>query len=200
MYGQGTQRGWHGVCQTAADELLREEYAAVAINAHPIGTEEATSHVQLDDLLSQIPMDQLAQQLGVDEQTAERATRQALPALLAGMDANAQDPAGAAYLANALGQHDDALLDGGLSLDQVDTNDGDKIVGNVLGDSRDQVVNRLGGGGALGGSSGTAGEDLSGLVAKFLPILAPIVMSFLAKQFLKGGRAGAPGSGRWRPG
>ena len=150
---------------------------------------------ELDDLLSQIPMDQLAQQLGVDEQTAERATRQALPALLAGMNANAQDPAGAASLANALGQHDDALLDGGVSLDQVDTNDGDKIVGNVFGDRRDQVVNRLGGGGALGGSSGTAGGDLSGLVAKLLPILAPIVMSFLAKQFLKGGRAGAPGSG-----
>jgi hypothetical protein len=149
---------------------------------------------ELDDLLSQIPMDQLAQQLGVDEQTAERAARQALPALLAGMNANAQDPAGAAALANALGQHDDALLDGGVSLDQVDTNDGDKIVGNVFGDSRDQVVNRLGGGGGLGGSSGTAGGDMSGLVAKLLPILAPIVMSFLAKQFLKGGRAGAPGT------
>jgi hypothetical protein len=149
---------------------------------------------ELDDLLSQIPMDQLAQQLGVDEQTAERAARQALPALLAGMNANAQDPAGAAALANALGQHDDALLDGGVSLDQVDTNDGDKIVGNVFGDSRDQVVTRLGGGGGLGGSSGIAGGDMSGLVAKLLPILAPIVMSFLAKQFLKGGHAGAPGS------
>jgi hypothetical protein len=150
---------------------------------------------ELDDLLSQIPMDQLAQQLGVDEQTAERATRQALPALLAGMDANAQDPAGAASLANALGQHDDALLDGGVSLDQVDINDGDKIVGNVFGDSHSGSSTWLGGGGALGGSSGTAGGDLSGLVAKLLPILAPIVMSFLAKQFLKGGRAGAPGSG-----
>jgi hypothetical protein len=149
---------------------------------------------ELDDLLSQIPMDQLAQQLGVDEQTAERAARQALPALLAGMNANAQDPAGAASLANALGQHDDALLDGGVSLDHVDTNDGDKIVGNVFGDSRDQVVTRLGGGGGLGGSSGIAGGDMSGLVAKLLPILAPIVMSFLAKRFLKGGRAGAPGS------
>jgi hypothetical protein len=148
---------------------------------------------ELDDLLSQIPMEQLAQQLGVDEQTAELAARQALPALLAGMNANAQDPAGAASLANALGQHDDALLDGGVSLDQVDTNDGDKIVGNVFGESRDQVVNRLGGGG-LGGSSGASGGDMSGLVAKLLPILAPIVMSFLAKQFLKGGRAGAPGS------
>jgi hypothetical protein len=85
----------------------------------------------IDDLLAQIPMEQVARQLGVDEQTAERAARQALPALLAGMHANAQDPAGVASLANALGQHDDALLDGGVNLERVDTNDGDKIVGNV---------------------------------------------------------------------
>jgi hypothetical protein len=142
---------------------------------------------EIDDLLAQIPMEQVARQLGVDEQTAEKATRQALPALLAGMHANAQDPAGATSLANALGQHDDALLDGGVNLAQVDTNDGDKIVGNVFGDNRDQVVNRLGGG---------SGGDMSGLVAKLLPILAPIVMSYLAKRFLKsGGGAGGSGSG-----
>jgi hypothetical protein len=51
-------------------------------------------------------MDQLAAQLGVDPATAEQATRQALPALLAGMDANVQDPDGAASLANAVQQHD----------------------------------------------------------------------------------------------
>jgi Bacterial protein of unknown function (DUF937) len=38
----------------------------------------------INDLLSQIPMDQLARQLGVDEGTAEQAARQALPALLGG--------------------------------------------------------------------------------------------------------------------
>jgi Bacterial protein of unknown function (DUF937) len=45
-----------------------------------------------DEILSQIPLDQLAQQLGVDEATAEHAVRQAVPALLGGMEANAQDP------------------------------------------------------------------------------------------------------------
>jgi hypothetical protein len=135
----------------------------------------------INDLLSQIPMDQLARQLGVDEQTAEQATRQALPALLGGMQANAHDPAGAASLTKALGQHDDNLLEGGVDLDQVDTVDGDKIVGNVFGDNREQVVNQLGG---LGGSGGG-----SNLIAKLLPLLAPIVMSYLAKQF--GQRGGA---------
>ena len=135
----------------------------------------------INDLLSQIPMSQLAQQLGVDEQTAEQATRQALPALLGGMQANAQDPAGAASLSEALGQHDDNLLDGGVDFRQVDTVDGDKIVTNVFGDNREQVVNQLGG---FGGGSGG-----SNLIAKLLPMLAPIVMSYLAKQFSK--RSGA---------
>jgi hypothetical protein len=136
----------------------------------------------INNLLSQIPMEHVARQLGVDERTAEQVTRQALPALLGGMQANAQDPAGAASLSVALGQHDDDLLEGGVNLDQVDTADGDKIVGNVFGDNREQVVNQLGG---LGGSGGG-----SNLIAQLLPILAPIVMSYLAKQFSN--RGGGP--------
>ena len=46
----------------------------------------------VDDILADIPMDQLAAQLGVDEATAEQATRQAIPALLGGMQANAEIP------------------------------------------------------------------------------------------------------------
>ena len=53
----------------------------------------------VDDILADIRIDQLAGQLGVDEATAEAATRQAIPALLGGMQANAQNPGGAASLA-----------------------------------------------------------------------------------------------------
>jgi hypothetical protein len=132
----------------------------------------------IDDILAQIPMSQLAGQLGVDEQTAEQATRQALPALLGGMEANAQDPNRAASLASALGQHDDDLLDGGVDVNQVDTADGEKIVGHVFGDNQNQVINQLGGLGGAGGSS---------LMGKLLPMLAPIVMSYLAKRLTQGG-------------
>jgi hypothetical protein len=138
----------------------------------------------LNELLSQIPMSQLAQQLGVDEQTASQAAQQALPALLSGMQANAHDPAGAASLAEALGQHDDNLLEGGVDLNQVDTVDGDKIVANVFGDNREQVINQLGG---LGGGGARGG--LGNIIAKVLPMLAPLVMTYLAKQF--GQRGGA---------
>ena len=100
----------------------------------------------IDDLLAQIPMDQLARQLGVAPDEAEELTRKALPALVGGMEANAREPGGEISLAEAIGQHDDDLLEGGVDFDQVDTDDGQKIVGHVFGDNRDQVVSRLGGG------------------------------------------------------
>jgi hypothetical protein len=130
----------------------------------------------IDDILADIPMDQLAAQLGVDEATAEQATRQALPALLGGMQANSADPAGAMSLAGALGEHPSDLIDGGVDLNQVDAGDGQKIVGNIFGPNQDQVAQTLGGN--LGG--GQAG----GLIQRLLPILAPIVLAYLSKRFL----------------
>jgi len=135
----------------------------------------------IDDLLAQIPMDQLARQLGVAPDEAEELTRQALPALVGGMEANARERGGETSLAEAIGQHDDGLLDGGVDLDRVDTDDGRKIVGHVFGDNRDQVISRLGGGGK------------ESMMSSLLPILAPLVMSFLAKK--AGGGAGGSGAG-----
>jgi hypothetical protein len=140
----------------------------------------------IDEVLAAIPMDRLAAQLGVDRATAEQASRQALPALLGGMEANAQDPAGAASLGKAIGSHDAGLVEGGVDLDQVDTDDGDKIVSNVFGGERDQVVNQL----------GSQGGGDSGLIGKLLPLLAPIVMSYLAKQMSsRSTQAGGTGGG-----
>nr|WP_296773888.1 DUF937 domain-containing protein [Rhodococcus sp. (in: high G+C Gram-positive bacteria)] len=142
----------------------------------------------LDELLAQIPIAQIASKLGVDEETAKSAVTRALPTLVGGLEANAQDPAGAASLENALQQHSSSsLLDGGVDIDQVDEADGAKIVSNVFGDKKSDVAS------ALGGISG--GAD-SGLVSKVLPLLAPIVLAYLAKKFTGGqGAAGAGGSG-----
>lgn len=63
------------------------------------------------EILSQIPMGRPADRLGVDERTAEAATRQALPSLLGGIQANTDDPGGASSFADAVGKHD---LRGGL--------------------------------------------------------------------------------------
>jgi hypothetical protein len=133
----------------------------------------------VDDILADIPMDQLAAQLGVDQATAEQAAREAIPALLGGMQANAADPAGATSLAGALGDHPSDLIDDGVDLDQVDADDGEKIVGNIFGPNQDQVAQTLGGnlGGNLGGQAG-------GLIKQLLPILAPIVLAYLSKRLL----------------
>lgn len=140
----------------------------------------------VDEILSQIPLSDLAAQLGTDEATAEQATRQALPALLGGIQANTDDPGGASSFARAVDQHSSALIDGGVNLNDVDTNDGEKIVGHVFGPNQDQVINQLGG---LGGAGG------SGLIGKLLPLLAPIVMSYLAKKMGGGAAAGGAAAG-----
>jgi hypothetical protein len=145
------------------------------------GWQRGSTVSAVDDILVDIPMDQLAAQLGVDEATAEQATRQAIPALLGGMQANAADPAGARSLAGALGDHPSELVDGGVDLGQVDTDDGEKIVGNIFGPNQDQVAQTLGGN--LGGQAG-------GLIKRLLPILAPIVLAYLSKRLMGGQQSG----------
>lgn len=137
----------------------------------------------LDDILRSLPMDQLARQLGTDEATARQAASMALPALFGGLQANATDPGGAASLQKAIGQHDPTLVEGGIDLGQVDASDGEKISSHIFGSNQDQVVQALGGAG---------GGNVSGqLIRKLLPLLAPIVLSYLAKQMQGGaGRTG----------
>ncbi|MGW6424343.1 DUF937 domain-containing protein [Nocardia sp. NPDC055053] len=137
-----------------------------------------------DDLLSQVPIAQIADQLGVDQATATNAVQAALPTLLGGLQANAAEPRGAASLLGALDNHGGLVEgDGAVDLRQVDVADGEKIVDNVFGDEKNTVIS------ALGGTGGTGGNDLIG---KLLPILAPIVLAYVAKQLTGGGGAAAP--------
>jgi hypothetical protein len=134
-----------------------------------------------DEILDQVPIDQLAGQLGVGSDEVRQAAEHALPALLGGLQANASDAAGADSLLAALSDHQGAVN----GLGDVDEQDGRAIVGNIFGGNTDQVVNQLGG---LGGTSGS-------LVQKLLPLLAPIVMSWLANKMGQGGLGGMLGGG-----
>lgn len=137
----------------------------------------------VDDLLGQLPFDQIADQLGVTPDQARAASAQALPALLHGLAANADDEAGAASIGEALGQH--APLRGTADLSGVDTADGARIVGHVFGDNTDAVVQQLAGAQQAAGLS----PDLT---RRLLSILAPIVLSYLAGKI--GGKAGGIGA------
>jgi hypothetical protein len=134
-----------------------------------------------DEILADLPMDQLAAQLGTDPATAEQAVRTALPALFGGLQANvATDEQGGLNLAQALTQHSDPrFLDGGVALEDVDSDDGHAIVQHIFANSPDQLQT------LQAGSGGTAA-----LISKLLPILAPIVMAYIAKK-LNMGNAGS---------
>ncbi|HQE32895.1 MAG TPA: DUF937 domain-containing protein, partial [Propionibacteriaceae bacterium] len=128
----------------------------------------------VEDILGQIPADQLAEQLGVDEQTAMQAARAVIPSLIGGMQHNAQDVAGEQGLAGALLQHSgSSLFDGGnVDLSQIDVSDGEKIVGHVFGNQSGQLAQAI----------GTRTQGGASLIDKLLPILAPIVLAYIAKQ------------------
>jgi hypothetical protein len=148
----------------------------------------------VDEILSSVDLDQLAQQVGADRSEVEQAARTALPALLGGLQANAAHPSGAQSLTEALGQHDSSLVEGGVDLAQVDPADGERITQHIFGDQREQVVHQLG---------GVGGSGSQGIVAKLLPILAPIVLSWLAGKVFGGGSAaqtGTTGSSSGAPG
>ncbi len=135
----------------------------------------------LNDILKSLPLNQLAEQLGADPQQVEQAAVPAVTSILGGLTQNAQNPEGELSLAEALNQHSDSPLQQSdqLRLDQVDAAEGEKILGHVFGNQTDGVAQ------ALSSQAGVSND----LVKRLLPLLAPVVMSYLAKQ-LGGGQAG----------
>jgi hypothetical protein len=131
----------------------------------------------LDELFNQIPTQQIAAKLGVNETEVNSAVRTLVPVLVGGLHQNAQDPDAAGKIENAASNHAaSGLLDGGVSVDQVDETDGSKAVARIFGGNEtNQVASALAGGGA----------GNSDLIQKLLPILAPIVLAYIGKQLTK---------------
>jgi len=131
----------------------------------------------LNALLDQIPIGDIAKQLGIDPDTAEAAVKQVLPGLVGGLAANAKrDDKSAEMLTNTLKHHNKGIAK---SVKDVDTEDGKKIVKNVFGANEDAVVTKL--------AAASTKSDVTGdIIKQVLPIVAPIVLSWLASQFLGG--------------
>jgi hypothetical protein len=138
----------------------------------------------LDELFNEIPTQQIATKLGADEGEVNSAIHTLVPLLLGGLQQNAQDPDHASNIENAASTHAaSGLLDGGVSVDQVDETDGSKAIAKIFGgNDTGQVASALAGGGAGSGD----------LIKKLLPILAPIVLAYIGKQLTKGGGTAAP--------
>ena len=120
----------------------------------------------------------VAGQTGQDTNKTSGLLTMALPVLMQAMKNNASTPQGAEGLLGALkGKHDGSILDnlGGLFGGGVDDNvmqDGEKILGHVLGGKQQNVQNAL---------SQKSGMD-AGSVAQILKVAAPILMGVIGKQ------------------
>ncbi|WP_370679138.1 DUF937 domain-containing protein [Comamonas sp. GB3 AK4-5] len=146
-----------------------------------------------DELMTQLqgaPMQQMAQQLGMDSVQVQSAVATALPMMLGALGHNAQQPEGAAQLMDSLQQGQGAAMPQGLG---------------GLGDLLGAVL----GGGAAGGASQGGAADILGQIfggsqqkaeaglgqatglgnqaGSLLQMLAPIVMAFLAQRVQAGG-------------
>lgn len=117
----------------------------------------------------------ISQQTGINENQAKDVVSSSLPELLGAMQGNMLSGDGASGLLGALtsGKHDGSILDN-LSgfLGGSDFTDGNKILGHLMGDKLNAVES---------GISKKTGVD-SGIIAKILPMLAPIIMGYLGKQ------------------
>jgi hypothetical protein len=140
------------------------------MNAQPSLTQDLASQLQ------GMPLQQIAQQLGVDPSQANAAVGAALPLLMGALGRNASQPQGAEALFGAL-QKDHAGVDIGTVLGSVlgGGGQGQQILGHVFGDRTPRAQN------ALGQATGLGGDKASML----LRWLAPIVMAYLAKRMFE---------------
>ena len=123
----------------------------------------------LDDILTQVPIDDIAAKLGVSPDVAKEAVEQGGAVLLGGLAKNASTSEGSAAIENALKRHE-GKTGAAKKVDDIDQADGGKIVSHILGDDEQKVTQ------TLTESKQTAGIDFG----KLLPILAPIVMGLIA--------------------
>ena len=133
----------------------------------------------LDDLFAQIPVQDIAKKIGADEGEVNNAIRTLVPALVGGVAENVQaSQIDSSDLESTVAQQGaSGLLDGGVSVDQVDAKEGDQYVAKIFGgNDSNAVASALAGTGAGGGD----------LIKKLLPILAPIVLAYIGKQLTKG--------------
>jgi hypothetical protein len=130
----------------------------------------------LDDLLNQIPVADIASKLGADQGEVNQAIQTLVPTLLGTLQENVQaDDIDSTHLESAVvAEGESDLLDGGVNVDQLDENQGNNLIASLFGgNDTNQVASALAGGGAPGGD----------LIKRLLPMLAPIVLAYVGKQF-----------------
>ncbi|GAA3932495.1 DUF937 domain-containing protein [Microbacterium soli] len=137
--------------------------------------------MNLDEILKQVPIDDIAEKFGVSRDVAQQAVQEGGAALLGGLAKNAETAEGSSAIEQALSRH--GGFSGAAKVDDVDQVDGGKILGHVFGENQQEVAAGL-----------TASDKTAGGIdfGKLLPILAPIIMGVIANAN-KGGSGGGLG-------
>lgn len=125
--------------------------------------------MELTDLLTGALASQIGKKADVDEDTTSALLEAALPILLESMNENSKSKKGAESLAKALLDHADDDDD----IDEIDEEDGQKILGHILGGKSSTVTKNL---------AKVAGDIDIEKAGKVLAIAAPILMATLGSQ------------------
>ena len=143
----------------------------------------------LDDLFNQIPVADIASKLGADEGEVNQAIQTLVPTLLGTLQENVQaDDIDSIHLEKTvIAEGEGDVLTGGVDVETLDISQGNQMIASLFGgNDTDQVASALSGAGAGGGD----------LIKRLLPMLAPIVLAYVGKQFQqKNAGAGAQASG-----
>lgn len=124
----------------------------------------------------------IAQNLKLDTNQVSSVITAALPSLLGAMQKNASTEAGAASLAQALGNHASSAGNILNNLKATDLTDGNKILGHIFGGNLSNVL------GGISKQTGVASNSVGNILAS----IAPSLLAILGKQ---NGNSGAAGLG-----
>lgn len=143
-----------------------------------------------DDLINQIPVADIAKRLGANEGEVDSAIKTLVPALVGGIQQNVQaEDIDSSELESTVARPGaGGLLEGGVSVDQVDEQAGHREVARIFGgNDSSQVATAL----------SNAGAGDSDLLQKLLPIITPIVLAYIANRLQRGSQ---PAPQRSKPG
>ena len=133
---------------------------------------------------------QMADRFGLEQGQAQSAIEALLPMLAGAVSRNAQQPGGLEGLMGALsdGHHQRYLDDPSTLQDESTIQDGNAILGHLLGD---REVSRQ----AAARASAQTGIGAD-VLRKMLPLLAAMLMGGLSKGASQGGMSGSPSTGQ----
>lgn len=131
----------------------------------------------------------ISQETKQDENLTGEVLSMAMPMLMGAVKKNVSSPEGAVNILSTLtSKHNGGIMDNlgtffGGGVDDADKNEGEGLLGTLLGSSQDNVVNMI---------AGKKNIDVDA-VLNILKVAAPIVMGYLGKQNAQKGDGSATG-------